>query len=859
MANNNHFELTLDTLAPVGSIKGLGEFEKENKDLVIDGGDATFKKVWFDKEDEPTKASEGYLAAQWEAKDAAVKSAFVTSGTYYYHLVLMDDVNNESEIYNLGPCYFDNVKPSASDLVIKDSRGNTSNTKEITLSYSFNYADAESGVIRAVVSGDDLAESIELDLDASGKFEGEFSFKANVEDGNKQIKVVVYDRANNASDVVASNIILLDRTLDKPVLLIKDAAGNNLPEYINYHDIKANLSVNETNIVGYKIWEGEEPTNWTYFDEETHAATGEAINLTIDFKLSSGDGAKTVNAKVLDIAGNTEAAASKSVIIDSIAPVAELATDKAIISKVEGFNKAILTFGATADNEGGAGINYFQLTRNGEEIASGAELPANYEVEVGALADGSYEYQLIVRDKALNEKASEKVIIKMDTTIPTVNITPLNAWYTTEFDIQVSYSDNSALVGMAVWTSTVADDTTLPKDVVGTAPANEVAAARINWNLAQSDANYMHVRLVDEVGNVAYAHAKFGYDSIAPVIKAAGFSKTAYPSDQATVEISYEDATSGVVQMRVSGNIQDGTAAGQWENIVEARQVKLTDGDGIKKVLVEIKDAAGLTVSQEISCELDTTYPAPKLELYKADKISKKPAYSKLPSFAIRLIVENDDFEGGVQYKLYGDFGYDAQPEAQITKEAAEWKEFVKDSGVDYMLIDNLYCTKGDGTKNIYVVVIDNAGNETTISTPATFVYDTALPNVTVGGIDYYRISKVRVERRNANGLIVGKWADETNFEFEPDSVIQAYKVCAYKDKTAAAAVTDVEAEVAIGMANGSIGMSATGLNSNAKVSATIRGADFEAALGGAGNDGAHIVVVYVQDLAGHWSVAAAF
>ena len=49
MANNNHFELTLDTLAPVGSISGLGEFEKVNKPLVIDGGNATFKKVWFDK------------------------------------------------------------------------------------------------------------------------------------------------------------------------------------------------------------------------------------------------------------------------------------------------------------------------------------------------------------------------------------------------------------------------------------------------------------------------------------------------------------------------------------------------------------------------------------------------------------------------------------------------------------------------------------------------------------------------------------------------------------------------------------------------------------------------------------------
>ena len=66
MANNNHFELTLDTLAPTGSISGLGEFEKENKPLVIDGGDAAFKKVWFDalNADDVTKECDGYKKAE---------------------------------------------------------------------------------------------------------------------------------------------------------------------------------------------------------------------------------------------------------------------------------------------------------------------------------------------------------------------------------------------------------------------------------------------------------------------------------------------------------------------------------------------------------------------------------------------------------------------------------------------------------------------------------------------------------------------------------------------------------------------------------------------------------------------------
>jgi hypothetical protein len=65
MANNNHFELTLDTLAPQNcTISGLGEYEKENKSLVFTSEGATFKKVWFDVEPNPTKECEGYVGAE---------------------------------------------------------------------------------------------------------------------------------------------------------------------------------------------------------------------------------------------------------------------------------------------------------------------------------------------------------------------------------------------------------------------------------------------------------------------------------------------------------------------------------------------------------------------------------------------------------------------------------------------------------------------------------------------------------------------------------------------------------------------------------------------------------------------------
>ena len=63
MANN--FKLTLDTLAPQGSISRLAEHEfiKANVDLTIDKGDATYMKVWFDTTAQGTKDSAGYTSA----------------------------------------------------------------------------------------------------------------------------------------------------------------------------------------------------------------------------------------------------------------------------------------------------------------------------------------------------------------------------------------------------------------------------------------------------------------------------------------------------------------------------------------------------------------------------------------------------------------------------------------------------------------------------------------------------------------------------------------------------------------------------------------------------------------------------
>lgn len=870
MANNNHFELTLDTLAPTGKIEGLRDYEKENKALVITSDGATFKKVWFDSDAAPVKeTSAGYASASWQPVAEAVTSAFTTTGIYYYHVVFMDDVNNESEIETLGPVYFDQDKPVVSEVYLEDPRGDRSTTNSLTLNYGFTYSDKGAGVIRATVSGTDF-EPFNINLDASGSYTGTITLPGSTADGDKHIMVVVYDRAENASLEVKSNTLVLDRVLDRPTLLIKDAEGNNLPDYINYDKITVTLTSQETNIVEYQVWEGSEaaaPAEW-----KTQAEG--SLNYTdTEFKLSSGDGEKVIRARIKDTAGNITDADARFVTVDTVPPTASLAIDKTIISKVANYDKAIITL-TYADER--SGIAKYALIRTDaaddrtEVISGTTDVVATYEVMVGALADGAYKYHLEVEDKAGNVFSSNIVSVIFDTTAPTLSINQLNTWYTQKFNVAVNYNDANNLGSMYAWVNTVENDTVLPANPIGFRATEEIAISSINYGSegkpAESDANYVHVRLDDEVGNISYAHAKFGFDSVVPVITEAKFTKAAYPTTAAEIKLVYTDETSGVVQMNVSGDITDGTTE-EWEEIASSRFVTLKDSeDGMKSVVITIRDAAGLTATQTIACELDRTVPTPSIELYDAENANVKPSHSPVDSFSVRIKVDGDDTIGGCQYQLYGDFALtEDQEQGIIFDDTNGWKTFVKDSGQDYMTITGLYCTIPDGDKEVYVKVRDNAGNilkgddGKEIIIKKSFTYDTKVPVVVVSNIDHHRISKVHTLRiRNAECSYENCYADECRFTFTPDSVIQAYKVCAYMTKEAAANGSANDA--AIGNDNGSVNMTATGLSSNKAVDAKITGADFELALGEVGQvDGLRWVVVYVQDLAGQWSVAAEF
>ena len=153
----------------------------------------------------------------------------------------------------------------------------------------------------------------------------------------------------------------------------------------------------------------------------------------------------------------------------------------------------------------------------------------------------------------------------------------------------------------------------------------------------------MHVKVVDTVGNAAYDHKQFGYDNVAPTITSVAWSQSAYISTNAQVNIDWGSDTSGVAYMRITGDITDGTANGQWEAASATRLVTLTSGDGAKRVSVQLKDTAGneSTVVQSAACELDTSDPTASLNLFEADGTTTKPNTSPVATFVMHITISD--------------------------------------------------------------------------------------------------------------------------------------------------------------------------------------------------------------------------
>ena len=110
--------------------------------------------------------------------------------------------------------------------------------------------------------------------------------------------------------------------------------------YTTTPSVELTLTLTDSPTAGYqmKIWGVEGVTDEDSASWETYAASKSVT-------LPSGDGLKTVYVKVRDAVGNETTAASDSITLDTSVPtVTVTGPDKATISKVVGFDMAVINF-----------------------------------------------------------------------------------------------------------------------------------------------------------------------------------------------------------------------------------------------------------------------------------------------------------------------------------------------------------------------------------------------------------------------------------------------------------------------------------------------------------------------------------
>lgn len=183
----------------------------------------------------------------------------------------------------------------------------------------------------------------------------------------------------------------------------------------------------------------------------------------------------------------------------------------------------------------------------------------------------------------------------------------------------------------------------------------------------------------------------------------------------------------------------------------------------------------------------------------------------------------------GYQIKLWGDVDPAADPNVQTTEAASAWQTLTASMAVTL--------SAGDGTKNVTWRLRDDVGNPSAGTGTDQIVLDTTVPVVTISaGPDKPKISKIA-------------GYDTSSFTWSSDSDYQAYEVRVVPNIN-----SDHTTGTVIGSGGGSTNVSGGAGTAGTAVTTSIKGADLQTA---SAADGSKTVKVFVQDLAGNWSIGS--
>ena len=344
MAKNN-FTLTLDTLAPEGSISVPAAYVNSTTHgadepylVEIDYGDAVLMKCWLEQSSQngPTN-----IPTNWEPAATMKEISFPQGEGYYYaYLILRDEVGNESAIIasETGIIY-DTTRPTISDVMLSDpDSGSSTLVNERSLNITFKYADNLSGCSEITVYGDKI-ETVGITAEGDGEYTGTLNIYDFAEDGDVTVYISAIDNAGNefSTESTGGHTITLDTKMDALNLSVKDSESS-LSDYdwTNESNLELVVESSDTDIVKYAIWIGEDSD---IGNAEWKAYTGGSDKFYVSEFIDLYESKEIkLTAAARDSSGNTIVSLTRVIRIDTSAPVVEIFASPRIISHVEGFN-----------------------------------------------------------------------------------------------------------------------------------------------------------------------------------------------------------------------------------------------------------------------------------------------------------------------------------------------------------------------------------------------------------------------------------------------------------------------------------------------------------------------------------------
>jgi len=910
----NNFKLTLDTVAPNAAAftsPTTQALVKNNITAEFNTDGASYMKVWADDSNSTASVPSGL---NWVPAASSYNVVFNADGNYYLHAIFMDDVGNTSAIKHSGPVRSDTVAPTIGATLYAYDLDNTSNhsyTNDLTFGIHIEAADSgtiQSGLREVTIACADFTSTVTINESSFNStthvYEGTLSFPQGTLDGNKTLTITAYDRSGNSA--TSQCTIYLDTSIATVTTTLKANASdqNDLIQYLNASNngFVAIINTNDTDIIEYQLYgdiQNNETAVWHTWPQTTPATTSITIS---SLAFTTTDGTKTVNVKLKDAAGNISTANPVTRVYDATIPAVSISRSNEWIAAGYGtINSATISYtcsDATSGLASGSPAFSYKKGSEGEwrtltEISGGS---FSFGVAQIAQADktpsaaGAYTIRIVATDNSGNT-TSDSVIVNIEESfeIDSLALGGYEAYQyyyraATENAITVTVNNSTApgsgRANLQVWTNTTANDTTPANGanlIAWTNASQEVASSSIvKAFVADSATNFLHVKAISQVGNVAYKHIQFTVDHTAPEFNAS--IVTSVPTNSPSINISVSNISDnfndGVDKMRITAASGTTFASGAtngwiaWANGTYTLELDSQLGSGTYGAIVEVKDKAGNIATQTLTWEYDDTPPLGTLVLRETDGTTAKISPTADKEFKVIITYNEDatDVYSHVQYKIWGDFAL-TDGGTQVTESNAVWTTLTAAS----ITTDTLYCTANSGsnangeTKTIYGKLKDDAGNVTSL-TSSSFIYNPNTAEITISNVSNERISCVHVLRKTVNEGTVSDlttYADLMSFTVNSDQNLVEIKVAAYADEDFPTATTTgaqiTTAALVAGQGSNGANYNATGNPITLPITVIIDGKDYRAALGGSDQvnvDGTHYVLVFGKNNAGLWSVA---